>query len=152
MTAPIPTMTEVLAFRVPAMPPTRTAQQKGAFVRNGRVRFFTKPGVAREAQNTVALVVQSLPDGWEPLDGPLELRLKLVYPYRKSEPKKRTKDGAELPHDVRGDLDNICKGIVDALTTAAVWRDDAQVSRMVLSKWWGPRPYWEVRVAKLESI
>lgn len=141
--------TEVLAFRVPAIPPTRTAQQKGAFVQNGRVRFFVKPHVAREAHNTVALVVQALPDTWEPLDGPVELRLRLVYPYRKSEPKRRTKDGAELPHDTRPDLDNLAKGIIDALTTAAVWRDDSQLARMVLSKEWGPRPYWEVRVAKL---
>lgn len=142
----------VLAFRVNALPPTRTAQQKGAFVQNGRVRFFTKPGVAREAQNTVALVVQSLPDGWEPLDGPLSLSLRLVYPYRKSEPKKRTKDGAELPHASRPDLDNLAKGIIDALTTAAVWRDDGQIAALHLSKLYGPRPYWEVRVAKLETI
>ena len=138
-----------LAFRVNAVPPTRTAQQKGAYVCNGHIRFFTKPGVAAEKENTVALVLGKLPQGWQPLEGPLEFRLHLVWPYRKGEPKKNTRDGAELPISTRPDLDNIAKGIIDALTVAGVWRDDSQIARMVLEKAWGPAPYWEVRVSRL---
>jgi hypothetical protein len=56
----------------------------------------------------------------------------------------------ELPRDTKPDIDNWSKGCVDSLTMAGAWRDDSQLARMVLEKAWGPRPYWYVRIAKLD--
>ncbi len=139
----------VLEFRVNALPPKRTAQQKGAFVRNGRVHFFTKAAIRAQEENTVALVLSKLPDDWQPLTGPLSLKLRFCFPYRKSEKKAVVRSGQEVPHDVRGDLDNLCKGFLDALGTAGVFHDDAQVSALSAVKVWGPSAYFTVRVAQI---
>lgn len=138
-----------LHFRVAAVPPRRTAQQKGVFVRNGRAHFYTKSAVRQEESNTVALVLSKLPKDWRPIEGPVSLSLRLVYPYRKGEPKRRTACGNELPHDRKPDLDNLAKGIVDSIVTAGVVYDDSQFANMNLSKRWGPTPYWEVDVAEI---
>ena len=142
----------VLEFRVNALPPKRTAQQKGAFVRNGRVHFFTKAAIRRQEENTVALVLSKLPPDWQPLTGPLSLKLRFCFPYRKSEKKAVVRSGQEIPHDVRGDLDNLCKGFLDALGTAGVFHDDAQVSSLYAVKVWGPQPYFTVRVAQIGPV
>jgi Holliday junction resolvase RusA-like endonuclease len=138
-----------LAFIVPTMPPHRTAQQKGVMVRNGRPLFFKKAAQAREERNTVALVLDALPEGFQPFEGPLAVRLRMVWPYRRTERRRVVAAGAEVPHDVRPDLDNLAKGILDALTVARVWRDDGQIARLVLEKAWGPLAYWGVEVREM---
>lgn len=141
---------EPLAFVIPAMPPHRTAQAgRGVFVRNGRVHFFKKSAQAREERNVVALVLEALPDGFRPFEGALEVRLRLVWPYRRTEKRRVVASGVEVWHDVRPDLDNLSKGILDALTTARVWKDDGQVARLVLEKRWGPAAYWGCEVREL---
>lgn len=136
-----------LRMRFETLPPKRTAQQKGAFVRNGRIMFYTKKEVRREEQTLTALVLSRLPAGWEPFRGPVDLTVRLCYPYRKGEPKRVQASGLEIPHDCRPDLDNLLKGLFDALTAAQVWGDDSQIARLDASKSWGPKAYWEVVAA-----
>ncbi len=49
---------------------------------------------------------------------------------------------AEPRHAQKPDLDKLCRATLDAMTDAGVWRDDAQVSSLDLSKRWteGARP------------
>jgi Holliday junction resolvase RusA-like endonuclease len=138
-----------LEFKVNALPPRRTAQQKGVFVRNGRAHFYTKSAVRQQEQNTVALVLSHLPPDWEPLCGPLKLHLRFCFPYRKSEKKAVVRGGLEIPHFVRPDLDNLLKGFLDALTTAGCFTDDAQIFDLRVVKTWGPAPYFHVRLAQI---
>lgn len=145
-------MNETLFLHFNTLPTERTAQQKGAFVRGGRVHFFTKAHVRREHDNMVALVAARLPHDWEPFSGPVAVRIHLCYPFRRSERKRVVADGMEIPHDRRPDLDNLCKGLIDALTTAQVWKDDGQIASLDASKWWGPKGYWEVEVTPLAFL
>ena len=144
----VDTLSPAIAMRFDTMPPKHTAQHKGAFVIRGteKIRFYTKASVRIEAENVVAQIVQQLPVGWLPLDGPLAVDVKFVYPYRKSEPMKRTIEGRELPHDKAPDLDNLAKGLLDAATTAQVWKDDAQLCDVHLHKRWGKAAYWTIKV------
>lgn len=146
---PKPTI-PVLSFRIVGNPPhiTHQAGTRNVAQFGHVVRYKTREYV-RQEKNTVAIVLSKLPRDWKPLDGPVELRLKLVEAYRKSEPKRNTRNGAELPRDTKPDLDNLAKGYIDALTMAGVWRDDSQIARQVLEKAWGPLPYWEISVAKM---
>lgn len=59
---------------------------------------------------------------WEPLDGPLAVRM--VFSMRKpqSAPKRRQTWPDRIP-----DLSKLIRSTEDALTTAGVWRDDARV-------------------------
>lgn len=134
-------------MRFDCIPPRRTAQQKGAMVRNGRVMFFTKHAVEVEQQTMIGLILSRLPAGWEPLDGPVEVAVRLCYPYRKNEPKRVVAAGEEIPHGARPDLDNILKGCLDAIVKAQVIRDDGQIAGLSALKTWGPKGYWGFRVS-----
>lgn len=54
---------------------------------------------------------------------------------------------------LRRDLDNCLKAVLDALTHAGLWRDDAQIDRLTITRCPpDPRhPYLQVRVAPLAS-
>ena len=142
---------ELLTMHFDALPPSATAQQKGVFVRNGRAHFFTKARVRKQEENMVALFLSNLPCGWRPLEGPVSLRIKFVFPYRKSEKKSIVRSGLEIPHDVRPDFGNLQKAVEDSLTMAGVWLDDSQICMYHNpgGKWWGPRPYWEIGVSRV---
>jgi Holliday junction resolvase RusA-like endonuclease len=59
--------------------------------------------------------------GRGPLEGPVEVRVVFYLPRPKSAPKRIT-EPAKLP-----DLDKLVRALGDALTSAGVWHDDAQV-------------------------
>lgn len=68
-------------------------------------------------------VLDALPEGWQPLDGPLYLGAEFYLPR----PKVRKK---ESHHVVAPDLDKLIRSTCDALTAAGVWRDDARVAEV----------------------
>lgn len=41
-----------------------------------------------------------------------------------------------IHHTAKPDFDNVAKAICDAMTTAGLWKDDAQVCRSVIEKWY----------------
>jgi Holliday junction resolvase RusA-like endonuclease len=65
-----------------------------------------------------------------PLDGPLCVELSLYLPKPKSAPKSK-----ERP-DVRPDLDNYEKAILDALTQAGIWTDDGRICELHSAKFY----------------
>ncbi len=56
-----------------------------------------------------------------PLDGPAHVAVLFLLPRPKSAPRRIT-EPAKLP-----DLDKLVRALLDGLTTAGAWRDDAQV-------------------------
>lgn len=136
-------------FRLNIVPPTATAQQKGVFVRNGRAQFFKKKKV-RVAENFLAAMISPYAPV-EPFHGAVELRAAWVFPYRKTEPKRRTAAGQHLPHTTRPDLDNLEKSLLDILTGLRFWEDDSQVAQKKTVKAWGPSPYLEIHIRPLED-
>lgn len=46
----------------------------------------------------------------------------------------RVRPGAPAAPAVSPDLDKLCRAVLDALTDAGVWRDDAQVTRLAADK------------------
>lgn len=137
-------------MRFESLPPRRTAQQKGVFVRNGRAMFYTKKEVRREEETLAGLLLSRLPPGWEPFTGPVAVGIHLCYPFRKSERRSVVKAGAEIPNGCRPDLDNLCKGLIDSMVTAQLIADDGGIARLSASKAWGPKGYWEVGVYPLD--
>ena len=70
-------------------------------------------------------------------EGPTEVEVKLVFPWRKSEPKKNKALGI-MPMVTKPDLDNLSKMIVDSMADANWFAGgDQQVHLLTLSKWWG---------------
>lgn len=135
-----------LTFRIRGLPPRRTAQQKG-YCRDdkvpGGVRVFTKPEVRKEAADMIGEFRRQLPEGWIPRGGATRCRVDLSYAARALD---RLPGDLYLPHTERPDVDNLVKAILDAMTRAGVWKDDAQVWLLTVSKVRRTVPRWTVRV------
>jgi Holliday junction resolvase RusA-like endonuclease len=101
------------------------------------IRFFTKPHVAKAKADLSAMFQPFGPS--EPLKGALRLRLDFRFPMRKSETKARRALGV-IMHDKRPDLDNLAKLTIDVMAGLNWFRDDAQISRLELSKSWSISP------------
>ena len=129
----------MIRVKLDIVPPTATAQQKGVFVHNGRAHFFTKQKV-RDAEDFLAAMLTPHAPA-EPLRGAIYLQARWCFPYRKSEPKRVTNSGREIPHTSRPDIDNLEKGLLDVLTRLRFWEDDARVFTKSTAKVWGPNPY-----------
>ena len=67
-----------------------------------------------------------------PIESPLDVHLLFVFPRTKEQLKKKYSAG-RLLHVKRGDVDNLCKGVFDALNKF-LWVDDCQVCDVAISK------------------
>lgn len=129
---------EAVEIRLDCIPPTATAQQKGAFVCGGRVRFYVKKKVRQSENFLAALLSMHVPD--VPFSGPVSLTARWEFPWRKSERRGTVKAGVPIPHTSRPDLDNLEKNLLDVLTRLNFWTDDSLVVEKFTSKCWGPKP------------
>jgi Holliday junction resolvase RusA-like endonuclease len=116
-------------------PPTVTAQQKGVMVRGGRPMFFTKKRV-KDAQDALVLQLRQFKPR-QPVEFPVLVKIKFAFRVTKARPNERV-------HAVRPDLDNLCKGVLDALVPAGWIADDALVDQLVAEKCRVGDPYLEI--------
>jgi len=136
-----------MRFRLDVVPTTTTAQHKGVFVANGRVRFYTKAEVRRAESVLAALLAPHRPA--QPFAVPLYVEIGWTFPYRKSERRSVVRSGASIPHDTRPDLDNLEKSMLDVLTRMGFWLDDSLVAVKRTSKRRGPRPGIDIAIEAL---
>ena len=116
-------------------PPTVTAQQKGVMVRAGRPMFFTKKKV-KDAQDALVLQLRQFKPR-QPVEFPVLVKIKFAFRVTKARPNERI-------HAVRPDLDNLCKGVLDAMVPAGWIADDALVDQLVAEKCRVGDPYLEI--------
>lgn len=140
----------VVSIRSLAVPPTATAQQKGAFVVGGRVRFYTKKEVREAESDWWHIVAPSRPAS--PLDGPLWLRACLAWDYTASTPKRVRDRKAVVPNDRRPDLDNLIKSMLDVLTKTSVIAEDARIALLVVSKVRAPHAGVSIDIGPLPRV
>jgi Holliday junction resolvase RusA-like endonuclease len=76
-----------------------------------------------------------------PVDGPLCVTLAFTLPRPASLPKR-----VEYPMAHRRDVDNLAKGVMDA-AAGLIYRDDAQIVDLSVSKRFGASPGVHIRVA-----
>jgi Holliday junction resolvase RusA-like endonuclease len=112
-------------FFIPCDPPTTTAQQKGAFICAGKIRFFKKAKVAQAENTLISLFYNHAPE--QPHNGALRVTITLFFPFRKTEKKADIASGISC-HTSRPDFDNLSKMLCDTLTTLRFWNDDGQIS------------------------
>lgn len=105
-----------------------------------RPRFSRKTGRSYTPSKTVkfedtvrAIALEHFP---EPFTGPVHLTVLAVFEPAKSWSKKKREAHLFRPHTQRPDLDNIAKGISDALNRVA-YADDSQVAQLTVNKSWG---------------
>ena len=133
----------MIAFTVFGEP---VAQGRPRFARMGAgVRAYDpeKSHTYKDYVRTAALEVK--PD--KPLDGPLLLVVEAYRSIPKSMSKKKRVEAlaGSLQPTTKPDLDNIIKGLKDALK-GIIWCDDSQVVNIVAGKWYSDRPRVEITV------
>lgn len=117
----------------------------------GRPRFSRKSGRAYTPaqtaayESTVAYAGSVAMNGRSLLDGPVGVKMTAVFGIPKSW--KPARKAAALHHTSKPDADNIAK-CCDALN-GIVWKDDAQVARISVSKVYGETPGLHVFVEAL---
>ena len=125
-------------FFMPCVPPRATSQQKGVRLRGGKPRFFKKSHVAAAENDLLSMLAKHQPA--EPFSGALQLWVKMVFPWRKSELKSIIAKYAEYPITTSPDCSNLIKMIEDSMTRLNFWGDDGQNAKLSVSKFWGDVP------------
>ena len=138
-----------LSFIINCNPPKHTAQGGKRILKTKDGRFFIGKKSNSKAQQTenelLMLLYPYRPE--KPFLGALEEKIRWVYPYRKSEPKKNI--GKEIWCDTRSDCDNLVKMFNDCLTRLNFWKDDGQVAILHFEKLYDEKPRIEVDIKEL---
>ncbi|RYG35685.1 MAG: RusA family crossover junction endodeoxyribonuclease [Burkholderiales bacterium] len=126
----------MIAFHLPIIPPKATSQGAGKriVIKDGKPLFFKNDKATTAEHDLTLLCSQHAPK--QPIEGPISLKIDFVFPWRKSEPKKRVALG-RVPHTSKPDCSNLVKMIEDCLTKLGFWADDGQVADLHVSKAWG---------------
>ena len=108
------------------------AQPRQRFARRGNFVHTYTPDTADGWK--AAIEAEAIKSGVKIGKGvPIKLTIMLKMPRPKSRP-------VEIPHIVKPDLDNLAKAVMDALSDAGIWHDDAQVYRLYASKCYSSQP------------
>jgi len=129
----------------------------GEPVAQGRPRFTTvgefprayDPAKSRNYKDYVRLVAtEHKPD--KPLEGPLELHVTVLRSIPKSFSRKKADaaERGEIRPTTKPDADNYLKSVKDALN-GIIWRDDSQIVRVVVEKYYSINPRIEIDVREM---
>lgn len=104
-----------------------------AFAFHGRARVYD-PGTAEAWKSEIALAARPYVPR-EPIAGPVSLVVCLWFPRPKSHYLRGAiRASAPAMYVSKPDVDNAVKAVMDALTAIGMWRDDAQVCSLCVSK------------------
>lgn len=140
----------VIEFVIDAAPVAKGRPRTGRHPRTGAPLIFTPAKTRQAEQDIVAIANQYAPRA--PLEGPLRLELEFVLPIPGSRPawwRSAASWRGVLP-TTKPDLDNLVKGILDALQRSGRWfRDDSQVAELYAEKVYGSVPLTRVKISQL---
>lgn len=137
----------MIKFYIRGEPPTAWGKNSKKISRAGNKVFLRKP---KQIVATDGLLVSAF-NAYQgkPLDCAVYVVIKVVFPFRKSEPKYIREAGKDLPKLTAPDVDNISSSVYDALQKAGVIELDSQIVVGKTSKWWGSEPGIWVEVTTL---
>ena len=125
----------MVRFTLDMNPPTKTAQQKRWTCRSGKPQPYNDPVYVANVNEYLYLLKKDKPK--KPLKAPVWVEIKFTFPVKdkKRWGKRKT---------TRVDVDNVAKGFIDALQTTGYFKDDAHISDLYISKYWGEKGSIEV--------
>jgi Holliday junction resolvase RusA-like endonuclease len=131
----------VLAIDVTGTPTTQGSKKPFINPQTGRAQMKEQLGKAldRWRGDVMRCAHDALPEGWEPLTGPLRVTVvfrieRPRYHYRTGQSSHLLRDDAPVYADKAKDLDKLIRGVGDALTDVGVYRDDKQICDLGQSK------------------
>lgn len=141
-----------IGFFAPGIP--KGQPRPRAFAFQGRARVFD-PGTAEGWKSAVAEAAR--PFLGSALTAALSVQIHFVFPRPKSHYLPATarravavlREDAPAHHTAKPDADNAAKAVLDALTTLGMWKDDAQVAALTVTKNFGDTPGAHVVIVPL---
>lgn len=115
-----------LSFFVPGIPVPQGS--KNGYIRRGKVVLVEAVKALKPWRETVTAHARESNHA-AALRGPVSVELRFVMYRPKGTPKRSTPPAVKKP-----DVDKLVRAVFDALTEAAVWGDDAQVTRLFTTK------------------
>jgi Holliday junction resolvase RusA-like endonuclease len=137
-----------MTIHLPHNPSTATAQGKRAARTPMGIRFYKSADMKKAEASLEALLIPHRPE--TPVASPCKLEIEYVFPWRKTEPKKRLALG-KVPHTTRPDCSNLVKAIEDLLCVHRFIRDDAGIAELVVKKSWGENPGITITIEPMEA-
>lgn len=131
-----------IEFFMPMIPPTVTAQEKKATVKNGKIFFYDPPELKDAKQKLIAHLAKHKPI--KPFEGAVQLSVKWLYPRT-----AKHKDGEYKA--TRPDTDNLQKALKDCMTKCGFWKDDAQVASEIVEKFYSDTTGIYIRLERLRN-
>ena len=134
--------TKTVSIRVPGDP---VGKGRPRFVR-GSGRTYT-PEKTANYENLVRLTfTQKYPD-FVPIDSEMIIFVRAYFRIPESWSKKKKEEAlkGKVPKTTKPDLDNIIKSVSDGLNGTA-WTDDAKLTSIIASKYYGSVPFVEVTI------
>lgn len=141
----------MISFTVPAVPVAQPRHRIGVINGKGRAFQASKTHPIHAFKASVRQAFTSKHSG-PPIEGPIALEAVFVLPRPKAMCWK-SREMPRAPHTKRGDLDNLLKGVKDALNELA-WRDDGQVCEVVATKFIASgdeQPHVEIEIREITS-
>ncbi|MEG0327760.1 MAG: RusA family crossover junction endodeoxyribonuclease [Erysipelothrix sp.] len=128
-------------FFIPMKPPTTTHQQKKVSVVNGKPIFYEPDKLKAARSKLMGHLYEFAPE--TPMSGPV--RLRVMWLYEETQKYERGTYKVTKP-----DLDNVQKLLLDCMTDLGFWKDDAQVSSMLVEKMYDKVPGIYIKIEELE--
>jgi Holliday junction resolvase RusA-like endonuclease len=138
-----------IEFTVPGQP---VAKGRPKFARRGAHVVAYTPEKTASYENLVKLAATACMCGHEPSGKPIALwvSLNLQIPASWSMKRRALAESGAIYATKKPDADNVLKGIKDGCN-GIVWRDDAQVVRVMLKKRYSATPSALVRVIEIDG-
>lgn len=150
-----------------------TAQQKGERVVGGFVRHYIKPQVKRSQERMENAILDEWEKSGRPVEvvrddkrrkfvrkckspiapkEPLFLTLTFVFPFKSGTPKYLRERPFPIPMVDRPDIDNMVKGLQDAMTAVNLIPDDAQIVSLSVLKIRMERPHITLGLWRYDEV
>ena len=130
------------------------AVQSARFFRRGAaICSFQPQKVVDYKKNLRIQAINQLPQGFQPFNEPLMLQAEIAFAPPQSMRKrdyKRMVDGEVIPKATRPDVDNLTKGLFDAMNKV-LWVDDALVVDYHIRKRYAETPFIRISVSPFAS-
>lgn len=136
-----------ITIRVPGDPVAKGRPRATAI--GGHARMYT-PASTRAYEQRVAAAAREAMAKAPPMDGAMSVSIEITVQIPVSWTKAKRADalaGLVMPTG-RPDLDNLVKALTDACN-GIVWRDDAQIVRLMAEKRYGEQPGASISVIPL---
>lgn len=123
---------------------TPTPKQAMRFMKNG---FTYQPtNIKKASDNIRTQIIDQLPNDFKPLDMPIAIEYKFVFPYTTGVSKK--KRHGKVWKDRKPDFDNLLKMMNDAMESV-VYLNDARICYAIIEKIMEDIPRTEIKIFKL---